>query len=155
MTIHIGANKVVKVIAGGNILLPADDVWQECKTGEGFTGTPILMKYDSKTGITTLFGKLLRPMMAKEKWSGTFLTLPKGFHFSKLPDNLRIISVASVAEANPAIDGRKLNGSYQYQFSAPIPGYFTITFGTISTSSNVGDANAQASVYQTDAIAPD
>lgn len=152
--IQIGDKKVSKMMIAGNVLVSQDDVWLPCKVGPSFTsGIPILMHYDSSTGVTSFLGQAYfrpsSPMILDED----ILTLPSGYHFTEMDPNfpfgwggsLNNSSAMSLSEKNAAHAKYTLGSGNQS--SNPV---FQMCFGYIYAA-----ATSQTRVWHTTTVEPD
>lgn len=84
MTLVTADGKVSRLILGSDTWVNSEDVWQPCKVSSDFSGTPILMHYDSDTGVTTFIGAAdISWSSSKGMWNKVLLTLPEGYIFTK------------------------------------------------------------------------
>ena len=135
MTILVGSKKVKKIIVGGDVFLPATDVWLPCEVNPDFSGTPILMHYDSATGKTMLVGQVTMPWSVDQGyWDDVLLTLPKGYHFTSSDGFLMAFNNSSNESYQTlSVTGPEMKVKFRWPFSDPRSGNAQLIFGTIGS----------------------
>jgi len=140
---------------GSETWVNADDAWLPCETSSDFAGTPVLMKYDKVTGIATFLGQVYmidNMSTTSSAWSGILLSLPSGFHFSKVETDfpLNFESHVSSRYQDYVVEGRSIKATIKWPSDSAPTGHPTLVFGHIYFV-----APTQASVWQTNTVVPD
>lgn len=85
MTLIANGEEAYKILIGGDTFIDQKGVWLPCKVGPSFTnGTPILMHYDSGTGLTSFLGQAYFLTPSTYMLDEDILTLPEGYHFTTI-----------------------------------------------------------------------
>ena len=158
MTLTVGEDKISRLTLAGNEFVNAEDVWLPCGLGEGFTGTPILMHYDPDTKTTFFIGQVDSKAITQADlpWSSELLTLPAGFHFTGVDENMPVFfdgTKQNQVQMPLSSDGRNLSGSLpKWVWALDVKSIIvTLSFGHIREVSTYGSS----SFWQTTTVAPD
>ncbi|AYM03562.1 hypothetical protein D8911_11415 [Levilactobacillus brevis] len=159
MTVTVGGDKISRLTLAGNEFLNAEDVWQECTGDNRLSGTPTLMKYEPKTGISSFLGRSKFTIKPDEvPLSIAMLTLPVGYHFTGIDTTMGIAfggwSAASGKNGDwiaSHFDGRTVWMDVIRLLNSASPEYrVEISLGNIAMSSAV-----EPVVWHTTTVAPD
>lgn len=123
-----------------------NDGWLPVTINPAFSGTPVLMHHDVSTGITTFIGGVSMPWsQEKGVWTGTFMTLPDGYKFTKVPafDVYAGSNPDNSAVTASSVSGRSITLSMRYRWDNG--GKIFFLFGSLYWFNDL-------SVWTTDAI---
>lgn len=88
MTLLVGGKEAYKILIGCDTFVDQKNIWLPCTVNNDFSGTPILMHYDEKKGVTSFIGAVDITWSTSVYWNKTILTLPEGFHFIETDSTL-------------------------------------------------------------------
>lgn len=101
----------------------AEDVWQKCEVNSDFSGTPILMHYDSATGVTSFIGAVdITWSRNQGTWNKTLLTLPKGYAFNQTDVSFPLGNKTSNATADIMYGTGSYYGNLKFSMSGSTVG---------------------------------
>lgn len=83
MTLVANGEEAYKILIGDDTFIDQKGVWLPCKSGPSFTNpTPILMHYDSESGVTSLLGQAYLKTPSTYSLDEDIFVLPNGYHFT-------------------------------------------------------------------------
>ncbi|MCT3597561.1 pyocin knob domain-containing protein [Levilactobacillus brevis] len=118
-------------VEGGKSVATRDDLksvidnsWLPIKIADGWTSTPVLMKYDKTNGKTIITGMMSKPFGVSDgTCTEALLTLPDGFYWNEVDNSMIGINQANILEATINPDNKKeLIVSYKWKWSSPASG---------------------------------
>ncbi|WP_251954395.1 hypothetical protein, partial [Levilactobacillus brevis] len=118
-------------VEGGKSVATSDDLksvidnsWLPIKIADGWTSTPVLMKYDKTNGKTIITGMMSKPFGVSDgTCTEALLTLPDGFYWNEVDNSMIGINQANILEATINPDNKKeLIVSYKWKWSSPASG---------------------------------
>lgn len=130
----------------GGVVQFRNDGWLPVTINPAFSGTPVLMHYDVSTGITTFIGGVSMPWSPeKGVWTGTFMTLPDGYKFTKVPafDVYEGSNLDGTAITDSSINGKNITLGMKYSWDGG---------GEISVLFSILYWRGDLSVWTTDAV---
>ena len=129
-----------------------DNSWLPIKIADGWTSTPVLMKYDKTNGKTIITGMMSKPFGVSDgTCTEALLTLPDGFYWNKVDNSMIGIDQANILEATINPDNKKeLIVSYKWKWSSPASGNAFVGYN--EAYSIGGDEKVTGTYYETTSI---
>lgn len=120
----------VDVATAADLKSMVDSTWLPVTVSQDWQSTPVLMKYDSKTGNTDLVGNFAKHWSISEgTWEGIILTLPDGFRW--INGDVKIFDGSNgqpiLLEPN-ANNPKELHAKIEWLPSSPASGYIHVDF---------------------------
>jgi len=146
-------------VEGGKSVATRDDLksvidnsWLPIKIADGWTSTPVLMKYDKTNGKTIITGMMSKPFGVSDgTCTEALLTLPDGFYWNEVDNSVIGINQANILEATINPDNKKeLIVSYKWKWSSPESGSAFVGYN--ETESFGSDEKVTGTYYETTSI---
>lgn len=159
MTLTVGGDKISRLTLAGNEFLNAEDAWQKCMLDNRFSGTPVLMKYDAATGVSSFLGQS-RFMVKQDEVpiKIPMLTLPEGYHFTAIDTTMYVTFNGQSAVNGSGGDwiSAEFDGRTVWMDVLRSPNPTTSEFEVITSFGSVSTGNGvKPKVWQTTTVAPD